>query len=301
MVSETLEEIQSRHKKENKELQNKLTALKKTATKGDKKKKKEVQVEMAQLEQEVQQRHEQELKDFMVRGDNGAEDRAEEIPEGDNGIQKMTENLTIEDAGNVENTPTVEGKGKKNRSKARKDRKAAKILQMQQEAEEEAATMDNVQEREKIAFDELLQTIGFSMKEVTADGHCLYNAVADQLNSLYNIKVSYGDLRKQTAEYLSNNKADFLPFMTNNNGDMMSDDEFNTYCDDLKNTAVWGGQQEIVAMSKVYQVPIYVYQVGIPTLKISEEIAKEPLRISYHLHAFGLGEHYNSLHKKTAA
>ncbi|KAK9760625.1 OTU protein [Basidiobolus ranarum] len=297
MVSENLEEIQARHKKEIKELQNKLIALKKTATKGDKKKKKEVLVEMAQMEQEVHQRHEEELKEFMTRGHDSQETQPEETSEGEKLIQKNLEELEIVEE-IADDSHMTETKGKKNRSKARKDRKAAKILQMQQEAEEEAATMDNFQERENTAFNELLKVVGLNMKEVNADGHCLYNAVADQLGSLYKIKVSYADLRKKTADYLRANSSDFLPFMTNNNGDMMSEDEFNKYCDDVEKTAVWGGQQEIVAMSKVYQVPVHIYQVGIPTLKISEEIVeKEPLRISYHHHAFGLGEHYNSLHK----
>jgi OTU domain-containing protein 6 len=34
---------------------------------------------------------------------------------------------------------------------------------------------------------------------------------------------------------------------------------------------------------------------GMPTVKMGEDFAGEPLRVSYHRHAYGLGEHYNSL------
>jgi OTU domain-containing protein 6 len=48
-------------------IQAKIQALKKTASKGDKKKKKEVAEETAKLEAELDQRHEQELADLKTR------------------------------------------------------------------------------------------------------------------------------------------------------------------------------------------------------------------------------------------
>ena len=48
----------------------KVQALKKTATKGDKKKKKEVAEEISKLESEVETRHQLELKQFKVYGVN---------------------------------------------------------------------------------------------------------------------------------------------------------------------------------------------------------------------------------------
>jgi OTU domain-containing protein 6 len=55
------EALAARHKEELKELRNRIQALKKTATKGDKKKKKEVAAAIAVMESEMDSRHEKEL------------------------------------------------------------------------------------------------------------------------------------------------------------------------------------------------------------------------------------------------
>ncbi|CAG8591088.1 2707_t:CDS:1, partial [Acaulospora morrowiae] len=51
--SKTIEEISLRHKKELKELNCQITSLRKTVTKGDKKRKKEVQNEIKKLEEDL--------------------------------------------------------------------------------------------------------------------------------------------------------------------------------------------------------------------------------------------------------
>jgi OTU domain-containing protein 6 len=65
LTGETFEELTLRHKKELKELNAKTTALKRTATKGDKKRKKEVQNEIAKLEAELHKRQEEEVRQFQ--------------------------------------------------------------------------------------------------------------------------------------------------------------------------------------------------------------------------------------------
>ena len=54
----------ARHRAEKKETQARIQALKKTATKGDKKKKKEVTEAITKLEDELSNRHRQELEDL---------------------------------------------------------------------------------------------------------------------------------------------------------------------------------------------------------------------------------------------
>jgi OTU domain-containing protein 6 len=68
VIVETLEELRTRHKKEQKDLMAKVTGLKKTATKGDKKKKKEVLIEIAQLEQALSLQQDQEEKALLANG-----------------------------------------------------------------------------------------------------------------------------------------------------------------------------------------------------------------------------------------
>jgi OTU domain-containing protein 6 len=119
MADDDLESLLARHKKEQKALVSQLTSLKKTVTKGEKSKRKEVVLEVERLEKELKQRHERELKEFKSSG--GASN--DEIPkyEADNGQNSTQpdvvglENLKLE-----ETTPINRGgKPKVSRQKAR--------------------------------------------------------------------------------------------------------------------------------------------------------------------------------------
>ena len=60
------EALAKRHRKEKKDLQSKIQQIKKSASKGDKKKKKEVNDEITRLENEMKSRHEEEVKTLTV-------------------------------------------------------------------------------------------------------------------------------------------------------------------------------------------------------------------------------------------
>lgn len=65
------------------------------------------------------------------------------------------------------------------------------------------------------------------------------------------------------------------------------------YCNAIETTSVWGGQPEILAMSRALHTPIWVVQAGQPVVKVGQEEAKpgqQPLLISYHRRMYGLGE-----------
>lgn len=64
---EDLESLLARHKKEQKTLVSQITSLKKTVTKGEKAKRKEVLVEVDRLEKELKERHQQELRQMKER------------------------------------------------------------------------------------------------------------------------------------------------------------------------------------------------------------------------------------------
>ncbi|KAG0054013.1 OTU domain-containing protein 6A [Gryganskiella cystojenkinii] len=320
--AETVEELRARHKKEQKDLMAKVTALKKTATKGDKKKKKEVTTEAAQLEQALSLRQDQEEKALIAsiaanggggEGESSATSGAVAVEEEEEEEDDFDPNdipidhLTIETPAPSKKPNNSQqsggGGGKKpNRQKARKDRKAQQLKEIQDEAEKEAAGQVNMNEVEREAIEELASAMNVIVKDVTADGHCLYNAVADQLAQHYQKETTVKELRHKTAEYMRGNPDDFLPFLTNKQGDMMTSEDFTNYCLDLETTAVWGGQPELLALSRVHKVPIWVVQMGSPTVKLSADVypIETPLMVSYHRHMYGLGEHYNSLRPKRA-
>ncbi|KAF9908817.1 OTU domain-containing protein 6B [Lobosporangium transversale] len=325
-ASETLEELLARHKKEQRELIAKITALKKTATK---KNKKEITTEIAQLEHALSQRHEKENMEWHAahgknNNDNSGKNNmnlsgsgnsvapsspslqsaaAEEEDEFD--VNDIPIDHLILEAVSTKKAPSAgqqqsSGTRKPNRQKARKERKAQALKEIQDEAEKEASSQTNMNEVEKSAIEELAQAMGVVVQSISPDGHCLYNAIADQLRQHYETETTVKDLRQNTAAYMREHADDFLPFLTNKQGDMMSDKDFAEYCNDLESTAVWGGQPELLALSRLHKVPIWVVQMGSPTVKLSAEVypTKTPLMVSYHRHMYGLGEHYNSLRPK---
>lgn len=206
------------------------------------------------------------------------------------------------------------------------ERKAAEMEAQRLQAEEElkanGGKPDEAQ-RERVALTDLCRALKVQMHEITPDGHCLYAAVADQLNILgkSSSKLNYVDTRKATADYMRKHPDDFMPFISDSDEHMagienkeagneshnMSQQEkyFLGYCSAIEKTAVWGGQPEILALSRAYHTPIHVVQAGSPVVKVGTEEATGPedlpVIISYHRHMYGLGEHYNSLHKVKGA
>lgn len=64
------------------------------------------------------------------------------------------------------------------------------MKELQDEAEQEAAGQVNMNEVERKSIEELANVMNVTVKDVTADGHCLYNAIADQLLQRYQTEVS---------------------------------------------------------------------------------------------------------------
>jgi hypothetical protein len=51
--------------------------------------------------------------------------------------------------------------------------------------------------------------------------------------------LDYKELRISAAEYMRQNPDDFTPFL------YLEDGNFDRYCNDIENTACWGGQLEV--------------------------------------------------------
>jgi OTU domain-containing protein 6 len=77
----------------------------------------------------------------------------------------------------------------------------------------------------------------------------------------------------------------------------MTPQQFEKYCVAIRDTAVWGGEPEILALSRAFAVPIHVIQSGSPpivehnpSLPGRGHANKKAARISYHRRMYGLGE-----------
>jgi len=215
--AETLDELQARHRKEQRDLQSRITQKKKNASK---KTRKGVNDECATLEREMKERQAEEVA--LLSGESGGgggvrEDEEKEEAKGEfvgvNGAAQNLENSTISPpppatasqsqsqpepeqapiassspsaAAAISNSKNDEGGGagkKRNRQKERLARRAAEVEAASAAAESEAAGMTDHRALERSYMDAQFRTHGLVEQDIQPDGHCLFSAVADQLRT----------------------------------------------------------------------------------------------------------------------
>ncbi|KZF19005.1 cysteine proteinase [Xylona heveae TC161] len=315
-----MEELQARQRKELRDLQSRITQKKKSATK---KTRKGVNDECANLERETKERHEKEIAALLGQGneeeisanlDNMTLETSHEptnTASQPNGEAKPAGqvNGTSEAADDVETTANGEEQSrarKPNRQKARLARRAAEQEALAAQAAEEAANLPNMREKEKLTMMKEFAKHGLREQEIRPDGHCLYSAVADQLTDLgLGLKpkiqiggtdgqetLGYKVVRRVAADFITQNSDDFVPFL---------EEPLDEYTHKIRDTAEWGGQLELLALSKAYGVEINVLQGDgrVEKVEPGSDAAEQKLWLAYYRHNFGLGEHYNSLRKES--
>jgi len=153
--------------------------------------------------------------------------------------------------------------------------------EIRQQALEESKNQVNWKQVEEDAIADLLRMHKLRIHEIPPDGHCLYNAVAHQWNLNEDLKKSdYKKMRETAASFMLEHVDDFLPFAAADDDSVMTEDGFRAYCVKIKESAEWGGQLELRALSAALQRPIHVIQMGMPTLKIGEEFSGIPIVLS---------------------
>lgn len=311
-VPESLEALQARHRKEQRDLVARITQKKKSASK---KTRKGVNDECERLEQDLKERHAQELAALDGSAADGEQlVEEEEQSEGEeiavNGVEKAIETLSIS-APSKQSTPAAQPDGpkkKKNRAKERLARRAAEQEAMVAQAAEEAASLPDLREIERTQMHDLFTKYGLQEKAIRADGHCLYAAVADQLETKdlglkpriqFKVKAEepaelpdYKRVRHVAADFIAQTPDDFVPFM---------EEPLEDYLRKIRETGEWGGHMELLALAKAYSVTINVLHADgrvdkIEPVEGTSEDDKE-IWLGYYRHGFGLGEHYNSLRK----
>ncbi|XP_029416755.1 deubiquitinase OTUD6B isoform X3 [Nannospalax galili] len=269
------EQLVRRHRKEKKELQAKIQGMKNAVPKNDKKRRKQLTEEVAKLEKEMEQKHREELEHLKLAS---------------------KENKIDSVAVNISNMVLESQPPRISKAQKRREKKAALEKEREEriaEAETENLSGARCREAEKLA--QILAARELEIKQIPSDGHCMYRALEDQLRD-QDCALTVPALRKQTADYMQSHAEDFLPFLTNpSTGDMYTPEEFGKYCEDIVNTAAWGGQLELRALSHILQTPIEILQADSPPIIVGEEYPKNPLILVYMRHAYGLGEHYNSV------
>jgi len=97
------------------------------------------------------------------------------------------------------------------------------------------------------------------------------------------------------------NSSEFMPFIDAVEEGTISQEKFKEYCDAVANTSAWGGQLELKALVHALKLPITIFTADekAPNIEMGQEyntaLNTTTLYLSYHLHAYSLGEHYNSV------
>lgn len=321
-----MEELQSRHRKEQRDLQSQITQKKKSATK---KTRKGVNDECDKLQRELSERQQAEITklttgvDPLADGvgsldleDDPAEtERNQEHLDNNNKTTTASQTPSTANGTPAEDAPRTK---KPNRQKARLARRAAEMEAQSAIAAQEAANQADHRGNEREIMEATFKRLGLREREIQPDGHCLYSAVAVQLEdskiglrgryplssataSRVDTVVSaahdgYRAVRAVTADFIQANLSDFEPFM---------EEPAAEYTQKIRLTAEWGGQLELQAIARAYGVEINIVQGDGRIEKIEcgddggEDAEKSGKKIwlAYYRHTYGLGEHYNALSK----
>lgn len=333
-----MEALQQLHRKQQRDLQSQITQKKKSASK---KTRKGVNDECARLEEELKERQQRELAELDQDGNgpasvipvdgtepaaNGTENEdllaaiaGSSTPTSTSTLSAKTSTLTLDD--NQADTSSSNTIRKPNRQKARLARRAQEQEELAAQAASEAANLPDRKQQERARMLEEFERRGLKEKEVAANGHCLYSAVADQMRQLglgsriqageaaVNGDVQngknredneqpselrrddYKNVRQAAAQYISAHEEDFAPFL---------EEPLDAYVHKIRDTGEWGGQLELMALARTYGIDINVLQGQGRVEKIEagqEEGEKKVAWLAYYRYGFGLGEHYNSLRK----
>eukprot|EP00929_Paragymnodinium_shiwhaense_P087625 TRINITY_DN47764_c0_g1_i1.p1 TRINITY_DN47764_c0_g1~~TRINITY_DN47764_c0_g1_i1.p1 ORF type:complete len:296 (+),score=69.05 TRINITY_DN47764_c0_g1_i1:70-888(+) len=96
---------------------------------------------------------------------------------------------------------------------------------------------------------DIVQKCGLCIKEVEADGACLFRAFADQLDGAGG--ADHASYRERCVDFLRANRADFEPFI---------DEDFDEYCTNMRQMKTWGGHVEVQALARALGINVLIHQ-----------------------------------------
>ncbi|SSD61825.1 related to OTU domain-containing protein 2 [Saccharomycodes ludwigii] len=320
-VSLTFDALLKKHRKEKKDLQNQITGMKKQASKS---KRKQINNRCIELEEKLKLDHEQELKNWKV-----ANNMIDENDEDDNDNyteitpEKLIEQLSLSQDPSPEKTSSKNDNyaalpqptRRRNRQREKLAKREAEIQRIKEEARKEAYEQPDLKKIEQETLEKIYEIKSLKQVDIKPDGHCLFASILDQLKLRHsNVQHPYCfpqtytknthindldvyDLRSLAACHIREHSNDFTPYLFDES--TMSLKDVNQYTKSLEETACWGGDVELMALSNIFQCCIAIISSGKSTIIINEDKFKSmnpELKLVYYKHSYALGEHYNSLH-----
>lgn len=234
-----------------------------------------------------------ELEELEDRGELVEEEDEKETVKNDKGKKgkgASAAGSTASQNGTGEPQPKPKSKAQKKREKEEE--------QMKKRIEEIKSQGPSQKQIEIDAIKQKIAPYKLRIVDISADGNCLYSAIADQMRRKYKSDHDYKTIRMLCADYLKSHRADFEAFFAfGAEGDGAS---YDAHVNLVRNSSEWGGQLEISAISHALKQPIHIYSANEAVIKMGEEYESDdpsdpPLRLSFHRSYYALGNHYNSI------
>ena len=198
----------------------------------------------------MKDKHDNQLKEFNKRHSNNHILDVHTLDNNEENVEKNTDYKTTKSQRRREN--------KEKKEKERQERiKAGQI-----------DDSENIRLIEMKRIEDLLEERNLNLCEISSDGDCMYKAIEHQMRITRNIPYTVEELRFKASDYIRQNKDEFLPFLLNDDNNVVSDNEFEVYCDKIFNTKTWGGHLELKALSNSLKVPIEIIQAEGPSIQI---------------------------------
>ena len=132
-----------------------------------------------------------------------------------------------------------------------------------------------------VKFSAQLAKLGLELRDITGDGNCLFRAISDQIDGNESHHLKY---RRETCEFMRANREDFELFVVGLVDELDKDKKgktkgvdaklnpFDSYINNLEKSGTYGGNDALVAFSRLYKLEINLHQL------------EQPIWRSYHSH-----------------
>ena len=194
------------------------------------------------------------------------------------------------------------------KAQKRREKKAAEEKARELAIEMERARLresgPSKKEIEEEAMRRALKALDLTLREVKADGHCLYRAVAEQVDEMKE-ESRYGEVRTMCKDEMLKNREEYEAFV-----EMEEAGSYEKYCEKVGSTAEWGGHVEMLAIARALRRNVEVFEVrpGGEVEKMVVECVGSgvegeegkggssfPLRVAFMKESYTLGEHYDAV------
>ena len=194
------------------------------------------------------------------------------------------------------------------KAQKRREKKAAEEKARELAIEMERARLresgPSKKEIEDEAMRRALKALDLTLREVKADGHCLYRAVAEQVDEMKE-ESRYGEVRTMCKDEMLKNREEYEAFV-----EMEEAGSYEKYCEKVGSTAEWGGHVEMLAIARALRRNVEVFEVrpggevekivveGVGSGGEGEEGkggSSFPLRVAFMKESYTLGEHYDAV------